>query len=194
MLRFGIGIGISVFCARMYRCHAAEALADPNRRLQNISLDFGEFRDFFAVRQTNLDRRHHKTKPNPHHGHLLPNDETGRIFPKGNRGFSLGCWPKCPLQEGWKYGFSKQMKSSYLTNTPPAARVVIFKNLSRAFSQGIIPKRASEQGIASGFPPGGEFFPSGRGADAPLSLAEVFRLALAELPAMNSESAKRRHD
>ena len=82
------------------------------------------------------------------------------------------------------------MKSSYLTTTPPAAGVVVFKNLRRAFSQGIIPERPPEEWIAPCFPPGGEFFANGRGADAPLSLAEVFRPALAELPTMDSESAE----
>ena len=145
ILRFGIVIYISAFCALRYRCHEAEALADPNRRLQNISRDFAEFLGFCAAWQTNLDRRYHRTKPNPPHGYLLQNHETGRIFPKGNRGFSLGYWPKGPRQEGSKYGFSKQMKSSYLTITPPAAGVVVFKNLRRAFSQGIIPERPPEE-------------------------------------------------
>jgi len=96
MLRFGIGIGISTFCARRYKCHAAEALADPNRRLQNISLDFGKFRGFCVAQQTNPDRRYHKTKPNPQHGHFLPNDATYQIFSKGNRGFSLDDWLSYP--------------------------------------------------------------------------------------------------
>ena len=82
------------------------------------------------------------------------------------------------------------MKSSYLTITPPAAGVVVFKNLRRAFSQGIIPERPPEEWIAPCFPPGGEFFANGRGADAPLGLGVVFRPALAELPAMDSESAE----
>ena len=153
-------------------------------------MDFAEFQGFCAALQTSQDLRYRKTKPNPPHGHFLPNDETGWIFPKGNRGFSLGYWPKGPRQEGSKYGFSKQIKSSNLTITPPTTCVVVFKNLRWAFSQGIIPERPPEGWIAPCFPPGGEFLANGRGADAPLGFGEVFRPALAELPAMDSESAE----
>ncbi len=72
--------------------------------------------------------------------------------------------------------------------------MIVFKNLRRAFFQGVIPERTSEQRIASSFPPSSKFFPNGRGADAPPGLGMVFRPALAELPAMNSESAEWRHD
>ncbi len=90
--------------------------------------------------------------------------------------------------------FHSKMKSKCLATTPLAAGVVVFNDLRRAFTKGVIPERASQQRIALSFPPSGEFFPSGRGADAPFGLGMVFRPALAELPAMNLESAKRRHD
>ena len=90
--------------------------------------------------------------------------------------------------------FHSKMKSRYLATTPPTDGVVIFKNLRRAFTKGVIPERTSEQRIAPCFPPSGEFFPNGRGANAPPDFGIVFRPALAELPTMNSKRSERRHD